>query len=332
MFKEIKELLECPACHGELTWMIQEHTEERIVNAQIKCTECHADYEVKDEIGMFLTPDLVRNDLWEKVDGVIVNFFNENPDIFKELENADPHTMNGTDLWYLASYYESKENFDKSQALFDIAFPKIYEADYLSAWRSGMDYITDSLQPEKIMVDIASGKGYLVRRTLEKTTNKVVATDFSPTVLVRNKAYYKHLGLYDRLSLVAFDARRTPFKNESVELMTTNLGLSNIENSGTIANEIDRISKSKVMFYLEFLDESDKAHVDFLNEYKMADMNLRSNCLQVFEDKAFTISFDNDIEVLKSPTPKGNIIEGVGIDSLPLHPIKYSCCVMVGEK
>jgi ubiquinone/menaquinone biosynthesis C-methylase UbiE/uncharacterized protein YbaR (Trm112 family) len=332
MFKEIKELLECPACHGELTWSIQNQTTERIVNARISCNDCHANYEVKDEIGMFLTPDLVRNDLWEKVDGVIESFFKENSSILETLEKTDPNMLSGADLWYLAAYYEAKQEFEKSKSLFEIAFPKVYEADYLDAWNSGMDYIVSNMKSDKMMVDIASGRGYLVRKALENTVNSVVATDFSPTVLLRNKAYYKHLGLYSKLSLLAFDARKTPFKTNSIEFMTTNVGLSNIMNSGSIATEIDRISKSTVMFYLEFLDGNDKVHVDLLQEYKLEDMNIQTNCLQVFKETSFDIKLTNEIQVIKTPTPRGQIIEGAGIDGIPVHPIAFNCCVLVGQK
>lgn len=235
MNKEIRNLLECPVCHGKLNWNVREETDMRIVDADIKCEICSATYEIKDEIGMFLTPDLVRNDLWKQVDGVVVNFFNENKNLLSKLEAIDAQDMNGADLWYLATYFEMKQDYKKAKGLFDIAFPKVYVQEFLNAWNSNMDYIVNHIQPEEMVVDIASGKGHLVRKILEETSNKVVATDFSPTVLIRNKSYYQQLNLYNNLSLLAFDARRTPFKKDSVDLLTTNVGLSNIENPGNIS-------------------------------------------------------------------------------------------------
>ena len=55
MHKFIKEMLECPSCHGDLSWDIKDETNERIVNATIICDKCGADYEVRDEIAVFLT-------------------------------------------------------------------------------------------------------------------------------------------------------------------------------------------------------------------------------------------------------------------------------------
>ena len=48
MHKFIKDMLECPSCHGELNWDIKDETNERIVNATIICDKCGADYEVRN--------------------------------------------------------------------------------------------------------------------------------------------------------------------------------------------------------------------------------------------------------------------------------------------
>ncbi len=86
---------------------------------------------------------------------------------------------------------------------------KIYTQDYINGWKSQIDFILKNIEINKPIIDIASGKGYLVEKLLKETKNYVVATDFSPTILARNKEYYKYKGLYNRLSLIAFDARKT---------------------------------------------------------------------------------------------------------------------------
>jgi len=62
------EMLECPACHGRLDWNIVEHNEDQIAVAEATCKACAAIYPVRDGIGLFLTPELPRHDLWEQVD------------------------------------------------------------------------------------------------------------------------------------------------------------------------------------------------------------------------------------------------------------------------
>ncbi len=66
------EMLECPICHGRLNWDIAEQNEGRIEAAEASCIDCAATYPIRDGIGLFLTPELPRNDLWEQVDSGLI--------------------------------------------------------------------------------------------------------------------------------------------------------------------------------------------------------------------------------------------------------------------
>lgn len=332
MHKSIKELLECPSCRGELEWNILKEDKERIIDAEILCKECGAKYEVRDEIAVFLTPDLYRNDLWEKGESQIGKFFKENKDVLENLINTEVDDLNGADLWYLASYYEINEDFDKSIPLFEKAFKKVYAPKFLEAWENSRKYIIDNVKEDELVVDIASGKGYLIKEMLERIPNKIVATDFSPTILIRNKKYFKKIGLYDNLSLMSFDARRTPFKKESVDLLTSNIGLSNVENSGKLAEEIYRIVKDRTLFYFQFLDESDQKHMDLLKKYGVQDMNVKSLCSKVFDKTKLKYTFENSIVVKIEPTPVGEIVSGAEIDGIPIHPVNCECTILHGKR
>ena len=59
------EMLECPVCHDKLEWTINERGEGRIEAAEARCSGCDAAYPVRDGIGLFLTPELPRNDMWD---------------------------------------------------------------------------------------------------------------------------------------------------------------------------------------------------------------------------------------------------------------------------
>ncbi len=96
----------------------------------------------------------------------------------------------------------------------------------------------------------------------------IVDTDFSPTILLRNEEYYKFECLYDRLSIITFDARMTPFKYSSIETMTSNLGIQNIEQPGDIINEMNRITKGQLMCIMQFINKNDKVHMHLLNKYR----------------------------------------------------------------
>ncbi len=84
MHSYLIEMLECPVCHGELAWTVTERRGNRIEKAEAHCVACAATYPVREGIGLFLTPDLPRNDLWEQVDSQLPNI--EQPgDLLQEL-------------------------------------------------------------------------------------------------------------------------------------------------------------------------------------------------------------------------------------------------------
>ena len=64
MHKYITDMLECPICHRALEWRIEAESEGHIEQAEARCSGCGATYPVRDGIGVFLTPDLPRNDMW----------------------------------------------------------------------------------------------------------------------------------------------------------------------------------------------------------------------------------------------------------------------------
>jgi len=326
-------MLECPVCHGELDWQIAEETEERIVNAKVLCKECDADYEVRDEIAVFLTPDLPRNDLWEKAESGLLKFFDENPEVFNTLMETPEDELNGADYWYKAGYFEMKEQYEISSEMYKTAAPKLYTQEYIDGWDKQMDYVVEAFKgKDSPIVDIACGKGYLLEKLLRETNNLIIGTDFSPTILERNRTYYRFIGLYERLSLVAFDARRTPFKDNAIECMTSNLGLQNIEKPGSVIKEMSRITKGSFVPVMQFIDKNDKTHMELFEEYGVGAYATRENALSVFEESNMSVTIENSYMANVEPTPKGVIIEGVGVDGFPVEKTTYEYCVIVAKK
>jgi len=79
MQASLVDLLECPACHGELTWNITDGHDDRIETADVRCSACVATYPVREGIGVFLTPDLPRDDLWEQVESRLAQHLRQHP-------------------------------------------------------------------------------------------------------------------------------------------------------------------------------------------------------------------------------------------------------------
>lgn len=332
MHKSYIDMLICPLCHNQLNWHINDEDNDRIINGYATCSSCQSVYEIRDEIAVFLTNDLSRNDLWEQSESELEKYLNENSEIYDKLMNTPEDKMNGADYWYKATYFELKNDFETSSRMFKNAFKKIYTQDYIDGWESQIDFILNNIESNKPIIDIASGKGYLVEKLLKETKNYVVATDFSPTILARNKEYYKNKGLYNRLSLIAFDARRTPFKDNSIETLTSNFGLQNIEQSGEVIKEMKRITKGIFMSTMFFIDKEDNVHIDLFNKYGNAAFITRENAVETFKRAGWNIDIANSFLANIKPTPEGEILKGARIDGFPIVDTKVEFCVIKASK
>lgn len=328
MHKHYIKMLVCPVCHHELEWHIQEENQDRIINAKASCKACEAEYEVRDEIAVFLTDQLSRNDLWDSGESSMEKFFKENPDTYQKLMNTPEEELNGADYWFKASYFEMKKDFLTSSRMFKQGFEKIYTKDYINGWDSQMDYIVNNIENDQPIIDLATGKGYLVEKLLMKKENYVAATDFSPTILRRNKEYYKAKGLYDKLSLISFDARKTPFRDNSITTMTSNMGLQNIEQAGEVTKELNRITQSEFMPVMCFIDKDDKTHIELLNKFGINAYSTRENAVETFKKSGWDIEICNSFLADIKPTPKGEILEGGEIDGFPIEDTQVEFCVV----
>ena len=332
MHKQYMDMLICPVCHNQLKWHIREENQDRIVNADIRCSSCQSEYEVRDEIAVFLTKALSRNDLWEKSESGLEKYLRENPDIYEKLMNTPEEELNGADYCYKASYFEMKRDFTTSSRMFKNAFEKIYTQDYIEGWKSQMDFIVKEIEDDKPIIDIASGKGYLVEKLLEETKSFIVATDFSPTILARNKEYFKFKGFYDRLSLISFDARKTPFKDNSIITLTSNMGIQNIEQPGEVISEMNRITKRDFMSVMQFIDEDDKIHMDLFNKFGSVAYATRDKASETFKRTGWNVKVCNSYIANIKPTPEGEILKGAGVDRFPIVNTKIEYCVIQASK
>ncbi|MBD8047897.1 MULTISPECIES: methyltransferase domain-containing protein [Clostridium] len=333
MHKRHINLFQCPLCHGELKWDIKTESKDRVINAKITCLECNEQYEVKDEIAIFLTSELSRNDLWQQGESGIEKCFRENPEIFNKLMNTPEEKLNGADHFFKASYFEIKRDYERSSKMFKNAVEKVYTKDYIYGMKSQREFVINNIvDDDKVIVDIASGKGYLVEELLNKRKNYILATDFSPTILLRNKEYYKFKGLYDKLSLIAFDARKTPFKDNAIEIMTSYVGIQNVEKPGEVISEMYRICKDEFMSVMHFIDENDKANMDFIKEFNSTAYATRSNAIETFKKCGWKAEIMNSFIAEVKPTPKGEILEGASIDGIPVEDSRFEFGVVLAVK
>lgn len=323
------EMLVCPVCHRELEWDITERNNDRIESGVAHCQECEADYPIQEGIGLFLTPDLQRDDLWEQVDSNLMHHLNQHPELESRLLDTPVGEVAPADLFFRALALEERGDFEGAKVTEKLADEGLYTSEYRTCSKSQIDYVVEQLSRSSgVIVDVASGRGYLVEEMARRLERPIVATDFSPRVLRRDRRFLEHYGLYDQVSLLAFDARRTPFRDSSVKTLTTNQGLPNIEQPDKLLSELRRIVSGSFLAISHFYPSDDEANVTALQEFGLEPLLIRQSAVSQFSSSGWQMEIENSCSGTAKPTPKGVILEGAGIDGLPVSETTLDWCVL----
>jgi uncharacterized protein YbaR (Trm112 family) len=329
MLNYLIEALVCPGCHAPLKWQIHERDGERIQQALATCKGCEADYPLRDGIAIFLLPDLSRNDLWEQVESGLKQYLRANPGKEKQLMGTAHDNLNPADQYFSAMFLEEQGDYENARSLYRSANAGLYTPEYQKCHESQvqilLDCLADSTEP---IVDLASGRGELVEELLHNTGRPVVASDFSLRVLRRNQRWFAHFGLDERLSLLAFDARRTPFRDRSLHWLTTNLGLPNIEQPGDLLSELRRVVSGELLAISYFVDPQDATNLAFIQEKDLSALFVRAELEKLMTACGWQIQFANLCYAPARPTPTSQILEGAGIDAFPAAPTTLQWCVV----
>jgi uncharacterized protein YbaR (Trm112 family) len=323
------EMLECPACHGKLEWSITEQNENRIATAEAHCKVCTATYPVRDGIGVFLTPELKRNDLWEQVDSRLIQYLHEHPEVEYQLMEVPSDTLAPADQFFRALVLEEQGNYLEARIVEDSADKGLYTAAYISCRDRQMDYVVERLaSTEGPIVDLASGRCYLVEKLVRELKRPVVATDFSPSVLRRDRERLKSFGLYDHVSLLAFDARCRPFRDGAVGTLTTNLGLPNIEEPGNLLRELQRIVAGTFLAISYFFPETDEVNAKVIRAANLEPLLYRHAALKHYVEAGWNVEVKNACVGEAHPTPPSVVLDGARIDGLPVADTNLEWCVL----
>lgn len=332
MHETLIPMLACPACHGELTWSITERLGEHMEAAEGRCTVCNADYPVREGIGLFLTPDLPRRDLWEEVESRLLRHLREHPEVERRLMDVPLAALSPADQFFRALVLEERGDYAGAKAAEELANVRLYTPEYRACYESQMAYVLEGVAdaPGPI-VDLASGRGALVERLARQLPQPIVATDFSPQVLRRNRRWLEFSGLHDRVSLLAFDARRTPFKDGAITTLTTNLGLPNIEEPGSLLQELRRVVSGTFLAISHFYPEDDEANAATIHQLGLSTLLFQRPALEQFRAAGWQVEVANPCRGPAHPTPTGVVLEGAGIDALPVAETVLEWCVLVAR-
>jgi uncharacterized protein YbaR (Trm112 family) len=325
------DMLVCPACLGNLAWQVHERDHKRILSAKASCRYCAAIYPIHEGIGLFLTSESSPDDLWQQVDTHLTQYLRAHPEVERQLMEPPLATLNPADLIFRALELEERGAYAEARAATDRANEAMYTAEYVSCWTRQVDYLIEQLSSgDEPIVDIASGRCALVEKITQRCDRPVVATDFSPRVLRHDRRRLEHQGLYDRVSLLAFDARHTPFKPGAVKTLTTNLGLPNIQEPGNLLGELRRITDGAFLAISYFYPEYDEANGARIHELGLEALLFRQDALARFAKAGWQVTAANACQGTARPTPTGVALAGAKIDALPVAETILEWCVLVG--
>jgi uncharacterized protein YbaR (Trm112 family) len=326
------EILECPVCHGKLEWQISERRGERIETAQAHCQRCAAVYPVLEGTGLFLTPDLLRNDLWQRVDSQLVKYLKENVEVEQRLMEAPADELAPADLFYRAMVLEERGDHRTAKTLEEQANRGIYTEEYLTCWQSQRDYVVERLsEADGPIVDLASGRCYLLEEMARRLERPLVATDHSPRVLRQDRRQLESLGLYEQVSLLALDARRTPFRDGSLATLTTNLGLQNVAEPGHLLAELRRVAGGQFLAISHFYPKEDEVNAAALREAGLSLLTFRHSAVEGFVAAGWRVEVVNECQGMAKPTPASVIFAGAQIDRFPVQETNVEWCVLLAR-
>jgi len=237
--------------------------------------------------------------------------------------------LGAADLFFRGLVHEEHAQFTEAERAFDRARSGLYTEEYLACSEAQFAYVVAEVRSgEAPIVDLASGRCALVSRLARDTDRPLVATDFSPRVLKRDREWLRHRGLYDQVSLLALDARRTPFRSGSIETMTTNLGLPNIQESKGLLDELRRIVDGRFLAISIFYPPNDETNLIALREHGLDQSMLRDRALSAFSAAGWRVVIRNSMRGNAEPTPKSEILEGAGIDAFPIDGTTLEWCTL----
>lgn len=310
--------LVCPVCRQPLSAQASH------------CDACGLDFPVSQGVPCLFGPG--KEDLWSKNQSGMAKFLADHPKIAARLENCPEESLNGADTFAKASLRMEQGRLQEAIALQQAAWRKSYPAQYIEAFEAQLDFIAQSLgEASGPIVDIASGRGMLVARLLEKASAPLIATDISPFVLANSLAprWPEELAR-GRLRLMAFDASAIPFGDRDLPAVTTCLGLQNIPHPENVARELRRVCGGKFYALCEFFPEDDAENQEAAARHGLAGAYAQSSLGAMMERAGWRVRFHEGPLLRQPPTPEGEILGG-RVDSLPVRETFCRLAVMVCE-
>jgi uncharacterized protein YbaR (Trm112 family) len=296
--------LQCPACAGSLVWRAD----------GASCADCGTGYPFVSGVPTFLTPE-AASDIWAAAESGLVRALREDPELERALLGPPVEQLAPADRMFRSFVLEERGDYPGARAAAASAWPELYTPEMLECRERAFDSLLQRLDGP--VVDLASGRCQLA----ERMDVPVVATDVSPHVLARAR----ERGVASEV--LAFDARRTPFRDGAVETMTTFLGLANVEQPDELLSELRRAVGGRLLAIHQLYPEGD-ANADAIQAAGMERIGYREPFLEELTSAGWQAEIVLECGARAVPTPAGVVLEGARIDGLPVAPTEVDWLVI----
>jgi len=322
MHKTLIPLLTCPICHVELESRVKRQDEAHLIEGELTCKNCKRQYPIIDSIGFFLDAKETKDDLWKQQEDFATRFRREHPIRFFFLTKTFLGNIKPEHHFLKGLLLEDEKTLEQ-------ATRRIYTRDYLIGYektKQALREVENGNPP--IILEIACGRGGFFKQFLQSRLGKgiYVATDFSLTVLRSNLKWLRKNKLEDQVTLMAFDAKAMPFRDNSILAMVSNVGFPNIRNNGKAVEEAFRVLVSSGVLLANFMFTTENT-VNYVKakEWGVHQFYTRKNVEEIFRKAGFIFNLEELHCGLVRPTSGG-------IDALPIIPDTYSFCVIRAAK
>lgn len=209
MDKRLLDIIVCPICNNDLDFS-GESDDRRVYSGECRCNHCNQLYEIHDEVPELVVPDTdLDGAAWETMTGI----------------------DNQLDEWVSV-------NFNN------------YITGNLPVFVN--EYVDVAINADGPVLDIASGPGGSFCVPIMNNAHKdllLVMSDLGKPVMHAWRRHLRKVGWDDRCTTLACDARRLPFRNGSIAVITSVGGFSNIVGECAAYTEASRVLKQGGYLY-----------------------------------------------------------------------------------
>ena len=330
MHESLVEILQCPACRGDLCWAVMERDGGVLLEADASCRDCGATYQVREGIGAFLTPDLQGTDLWEERHGQLTEYLIAHPDVRSKLIDGPLEELEPVDRLLRAEYLEDLGDVEGAEEAGRGAREQLYTPELSDLWNECLEHMVEiSLGQPGPLVDVASGRGTLVELLAEQDSPLIVATDFSVRVLRRARRRLQQKGRADRVSHLVVDVRKMPFCDQGAPTLLSHMGLANIIEGATDAlSELRRVCGGVFLFSHAFCRPDDPVHAPVLRDtgHPLAFLDA---AMEELDSAGWDAEVPINRRIPMKPTPTSKLVPGMIADRFPLADAEFDGVLVI---